>query len=63
MTRRSRLVVVLAGLAAAACSAALPTNPAPTSTTLVPESGALLEETATDTTCRGGYSVGQGKTC
>ncbi len=59
MTRLSRLLLGAALVSGAACSGT-PTAPAPAANTMTPEAGALLDETDD---CRGGFSVGNGKSC
>ena len=59
MIRPSRLILGAALVIAGACSADTPT--APTPNTMSPEAGALMTES--DTTCRGGWGVANGKTC
>jgi hypothetical protein len=60
MTRLSRLVLGAALVSGAACSGT-PTEPKPAPNTMTPDAGAVMTES--DTTCRGGFSVGNGKTC
>jgi hypothetical protein len=60
MTRLSRFVLGAALVSGAACSGT-PTEPKPAPNAMTPEVGALMTES--DTTCRGGFSVGNGKTC
>jgi hypothetical protein len=61
MTRRPRLVVLGAALLIApACAGDTPTTPTPN--TMSPEAGALLDGSG-DSTCRGGFSLPNGKSC
>jgi hypothetical protein len=62
MIRPSRVIILGAVLViGAACSGATPTTPE-TSNTMAPDAGALMTESS-DTTCRGGFTVANGKTC
>ena len=63
MIRPSRVIILGAVLViGAACSGATPTTPERTSNTMAPDAGALMTESS-DTTCRGGFTVANGKTC
>jgi hypothetical protein len=63
MIRPSRLIILGAVLVTgAACSGATPTTPERPSNTMAPDAGALMTESP-DTTCRGGFTVPNGKTC
>ena len=61
MIRPSRLILGAALVIAGACSADTPTAPERAQNTMAPEAGPLMTES--DTTCRGGFTVPNGKTC
>jgi hypothetical protein len=60
MIRPSRLILGAALVIASACSGA-PTGPEPAPNTMTPEADALLTES--DSTCRSGFGVANGKSC
>ena len=64
MIRPSRRLVVFGAVLAiaVACSSGTSTAPERAPNTITPEAGPLFEESS-DTTCRGGYSVTNGKAC
>ena len=61
MIRPSRLILGAVLVIAAACSADTPAAPERARNTMAPDAGALMTES--DTTCRGGWGVANGKTC